>query len=158
MSGETNQESEEKGVSSWPKQRVIATAGMCTCPCCSIRSLMAIPCSLPLMCPSEELPSCTALGQPSCSLDGLPWYPAAKLALPGTLPPPHPTCHLQPSQYAEASSCLSVDPVSHLIFGMWFADYQLVTALHVQDRITGTLCHGPSGNTHSAPGKLQLIN
>lgn len=35
------------------------------------------------------------------------------------------------------------------------ADYQPATASDVQDRITATLCHGPWGNTCSAPGHFE---
>lgn len=144
-------------------------AGMCTCPCCSIRSLLAIPCSLSLVCPSKELPRPVAPG-PSNLYTG--W--AALVVSSKSDPPSYlasTTSHLSPfshpsmlrqlqvkgrgrrqkSKHTAARSRLSVvtvEPVSH--FGTWFADYQLVTASDVQDRITATLCHGPWGNTHSA--------
>lgn len=81
-------------------------SGMCTCPCCSIRSLMAIPCSLPLVFPSEELPSHAAPGPnklytgwaalvPS-SKAGTPWYLAST------------TSHLSPFSHASMLRQLQV--------------------------------------------------
>lgn len=100
-------------------------AGMCTCPCCSIKSLPDTPCSLPLKCPSEELPSPAAPGPTTLytgwadvvlsSKAGTPWYLASTTS--HLSPFSHPSMlrqfqvkgggRGQKSKHTAASSCLS---------------------------------------------------